>query len=125
MKNCFQQFTIKKRKEKKSYGQLLDEQLACEPPELADETVPVPPLDEITVKVITICPGWLNVKTLLKQLPPAPTPIVLLGPEAAECEEPLGLEVVAALELTAQPPELPVNPVWIFTLCVLDELLQL
>jgi hypothetical protein len=103
----------------------LDEQLACEPPELADETVPVPPLDEITVKVIAICPGWLNVKTSLKPLPPTPTPIVLLGPEAAECEEPLGLEVVVALELTPHPPELPVKLVLRFTLCVPDELLQL
>ena len=62
--------------------------------------------------------GLVKCQNVAKALPPAPTPIVLLGPEAAECEEPLGLEVVAALELTAQPPELPVNPVWeLYVVC--------
>jgi hypothetical protein len=46
------------------------------------------------------------------------------GPEAVNTAEPLGLEVVVALELLAQPPELPVTPDWIFTLCVLDVLLH-
>jgi hypothetical protein len=46
------------------------------------------------------------------------------GPEAVNCAEPLGLEVVVALELLAQLPDLPVTPDWIFTLCVLDVLLQ-
>ena len=46
------------------------------------------------------------------------------GPEAVICVEPLGPEVAVALELLAQLPELPVTPEWIFTLCVLDELLQ-
>ena len=46
------------------------------------------------------------------------------GTEAVNTAEPLGLEVVVALELLAQPPELPVTPDWIFTLCVLDVLLH-
>jgi hypothetical protein len=32
------------------------------------------------------------------------------GPEAVNCAEPLGLEVVIAVELLAQLPELPVTP---------------
>jgi hypothetical protein len=39
------------------------------------------------------------------------TPGVPVGPEAAICAEPLGPEVVVALELLAQLPELPFAPV--------------
>src|SRR5690349_21178010 len=60
-------------------------------------------------------------EVLVKQ---RPTPGVPGGPETVIRAEPLGPEVVVALELLAQLPELPVTPDWIFKFCVLDELLQ-
>jgi hypothetical protein len=57
------------------------------------------------------------VKQLLSLEPP-------MGPEAPIFAEPLGPEVVVALELEEQLPELPLTPDWEFTNCVLDELLH-
>lgn len=89
---------------------MLDEQLAWEPPELADEVVPTPPEFSLICPFPNACPGMLDATLeTLRLLLPRPIPIVLLGPEAVELLEPLGPEVVAALELTAQPPELPVK----------------
>jgi hypothetical protein len=81
----------------------LDEQLDCAPPTLADEAA----------------------STLLGFVIKFPS-IAFLGPSAIiEVPENDRVELVEALELLAQLPELPVTLVWPRALCVLDELLQL
>jgi hypothetical protein len=47
---------------------------------------------------------------LVAVIQPSNCPEAVGGPLAVACAEPLGPEVLIALELLAQPPELPLTP---------------
>src|SRR5262249_52444457 len=89
----------------------LDEQLDWDPPELLDDVVPTPPAVLETPPLGATDPGPATTTVAGPRLLPTLIPPELLGPEAPACEEPLGPEVVAALELEEQLPEVPLTPV--------------
>ena len=81
----------------------LDVQLDCPPP-APDTKLPCAPLG-LTLE--------------------APLTVAAVTPLADEVDVRLGEELLAAFEVTAQPPELPLTPDCVVVWCVLEEALQL